>query len=485
MKRVVIGLTLLVGTLGAQWQPDFRLTDVPGMQVTCLNYAWAIAADPSGNIHVVWWDGRDAPDPYYRWWVIANQTWDYESNLDEYAVLPSWEVGAPALASDPFGNIHVVWSDLRIGEPQIYYKYREGATGIWKGEEWITSLPGTAEAPSIATDPSSGDVHVIWWDRSTAHPQVFHKVKRASTGIWEGESQVSDAGHDCSWYSLAVDHSGNVHVVWVDSRLTPQIYHRRRVGALWDPIQQLTNATNERNFVSIATDNAGNLHLVWTDWRDRNIPQIFYKRRDASGNWDPTDTKLTDANGNRGFPSVAVDPSGNVHVVWIDQRTSPPQLYYKRWNATTSHWEPELELTSASGDRSCASLTCDAAGNIHIVWADFRDGNWEIYYKKYKTAVSIEESPSPKGFRFRAITCGHGAQIEYEIPVKSLISLAIYDINGRLVKTLVNREESVGLKSIYWKGRDQTGRRVSNGIYLCIMKGENFSATQKLVFLTR
>jgi flagellar hook assembly protein FlgD len=64
------------------------------------------------------------------------------------------------------------------------------------------------------------------------------------------------------------------------------------------------------------------------------------------------------------------------------------------------------------------------------------------------------------------------------------VSLAVYDITGKLIKTLVLGSEPAGYKTIRWDGNDNFGKSVPNGLYFIRLETPKFSATDKLV-LTR
>ncbi|MEO0126293.1 MAG: C25 family cysteine peptidase [candidate division WOR-3 bacterium] len=63
------------------------------------------------------------------------------------------------------------------------------------------------------------------------------------------------------------------------------------------------------------------------------------------------------------------------------------------------------------------------------------------------------------------------------------VELKIYDISGRLVKTLVNGPQKAGQHKIYWNGKDEKGRFVSSGIYFYELKASNFCKTRKMILL--
>ncbi len=68
------------------------------------------------------------------------------------------------------------------------------------------------------------------------------------------------------------------------------------------------------------------------------------------------------------------------------------------------------------------------------------------------------------------------------------MKLAIYDIMGKEVRSWKQTEDA-GFKSLLWDGRNNKGQPVSGGVYIyrlvatSIASGENFTATEKMVFL--
>ena len=68
--------------------------------------------------------------------------------------------------------------------------------------------------------------------------------------------------------------------------------------------------------------------------------------------------------------------------------------------------------------------------------------------------------------------------ITYEIPVESFVTLKIYDVLGRLVKTLINEEKPPGKYSVIFHSRD-----FSNGIYFYKLKAGNYTEIKKMVLL--
>jgi hypothetical protein len=62
-------------------------------------------------------------------------------------------------------------------------------------------------------------------------------------------------------------------------------------------------------------------------------------------------------------------------------------------------------------------------------------------------------------------------------------NLAIYDVMGRRVRTLLDGVTSSGVHEIRWDGTDDGGNVVAAGIYFCKLKAGAHSATRKLTFI--
>jgi flagellar hook assembly protein FlgD len=63
------------------------------------------------------------------------------------------------------------------------------------------------------------------------------------------------------------------------------------------------------------------------------------------------------------------------------------------------------------------------------------------------------------------------------------VRLAIYDAAGRLVRVLVDEEQSGGSRDVLWRGVDSSGRPVTSGVYFCVLDSRGERRTQKLVLL--
>ncbi|RMH74775.1 MAG: T9SS C-terminal target domain-containing protein, partial [Calditrichaeota bacterium] len=107
------------------------------------------------------------------------------------------------------------------------------------------------------------------------------------------------------------------------------------------------------------------------------------------------------------------------------------------------------------------------SGN-HAYVADGVDGLY-IIRNDLITGISEEGQPLPRAFvlkqnypnPFNPVTT-----IEFSLPHASRITLYVYDVAGRMVKTLVNGNLPAGNHTVKWDGTGEAGQPVGSGVYL-------------------
>ena len=73
--------------------------------------------------------------------------------------------------------------------------------------------------------------------------------------------------------------------------------------------------------------------------------------------------------------------------------------------------------------------------------------------------------------------------LRYDLPEDARVNITIYDMMGRIVKTLVNGTQTAGYKSIQWNATNSFGKPVSAGVYLYQIRVGEFIQTKKMVVL--
>jgi pectate lyase len=69
------------------------------------------------------------------------------------------------------------------------------------------------------------------------------------------------------------------------------------------------------------------------------------------------------------------------------------------------------------------------------------------------------------------------------VPEQANVTLTIYNLMGKTVRTLVSGEQSAGYKTVVWDSKDDFGIPVSAGMYIYELRSGSFSAIQKMVLL--
>ena len=166
----------------------------------------------------------------------------------------------------------------------------------------------------------------------------------------------------------------------------------------------------------------------------------------------------------------------------------PPELYCGDWltDATTNSlvalyaWvsgEYNYDPNVLKGHRDYPYNETSCPGNnVYEELSWFRD---EI--KRYMDLggpplefIISRNYPNP----FNGIT-----HIDYQVPVNNHISIIIYDIMGREVKTLMNQVQIKGMHTIDWNGKSEYGEFVSTGVYFLQFTSNDYIDKKKMIFL--
>jgi hypothetical protein len=260
-----------------------------------------------------------------------------------------------------------------------------------------------------------------------------------------------------------------------------QLFWRRFIpGSGWTAAQQIvfTPGSSTATAPSLIATYNGHLHLTWRDSRDGNS-EIYYKEYVPGVGWDAADTRITVNSFTQIEPQVDADPVNNVYLVWTDLRngSSNPDIYYASRQAGV--WQPEISLVGAGTDTTnqvqhFAGITHDLVGETFVTWSDDRlpatfGRNHDVFYKVgfgFATAVPTSEKPSlARLLRNYPNPFNPATTVEFTLDRDAMASLRVYDVSGRLVRTLLDSYLAAGRRSVTWDGRDDAGHGVASGAY--------------------
>ncbi len=149
-------------------------------------------------------------------------------------------------------------------------------------------------------------------------------------------------------------------------------------------------------------------------------------------------------------------------------------------------------------------LTVDGPGALLDFAGESSGGDWTLWVSDNAGAdlgtvnewcveisggapTGVDDEPNtPAAFVLRGVSpnpFNPVTQVHYGSPTAARVRLAIYNVAGRHVRTLVDGEVDPGYHAAVWDGRDDNGVEVSSGVYFCRMEAKGFDDSTKMVLL--
>jgi len=73
--------------------------------------------------------------------------------------------------------------------------------------------------------------------------------------------------------------------------------------------------------------------------------------------------------------------------------------------------------------------------------------------------------------------------IAYDLPSAAYVTLDIFDVKGRRIRTLQAGDQSAGRRAVVWDGRNDTGEPVATGVYFYRLSAGSFTTVRKMVVI--
>ena len=376
MKRTglmiaLIGAFFTVQAAQADWTPAKRLTWTSGSSTDT-----DILSDSSGNLHLVWADSTPGNlEIYYKRSTNGGANWSANQRL----TWTSGESRLPAIATDGSGGLHVAWYDSTSGNAEIYYRSSPDGGSNWTTVKRLSWTPGSSYWLAVAAD-ISGYIHVFWADPTPGNTEIYHRRSTDGGSTWTASKRLTWNAGLSTGPKCAIDIWGGLNVVWYDMTTgSAEIYYKKSLddGLTWTAVDRLTWSSDESWFPDIGGDSTGNLHLVWEDLTPGNW-EIYYKKSANSGSTWSKNRRLTWTTGTSWWPAVATGPTGSLHLVWQDDTPGGTDIYYMASPDNGASWTSPQRLAWA-GSAGYPAIAVDPSGYVHVV---YNIGNTDIYYKK-------------------------------------------------------------------------------------------------------
>lgn len=253
----------------------------------------ALAADPAGNLHLVWAVGMGAPEIHYSKYIVATSSWGAEVVLDPGA----GGSRSPAIAVDSAAVAHVVWQDeADITDPRTGHVagtdsdilYTTVTGGTTRGDIYVVSdngldgvLGGDSLAPAIALAPD-GALHVVWRDDVGAAAQgtdldIWYRFYPSGFPIedpsaYDCVSSIAtttgeDAGASSDFPTLLLLADGRLVVGWAqgDGDAAEIVFRVRPAGGTAFGLLHQISDNEKVSQDPVFAASGSTLHAVWID----------------------------------------------------------------------------------------------------------------------------------------------------------------------------------------------------------------------------
>jgi hypothetical protein len=315
------------------------------------------------------------------------QNWTQAINLSQ----SDTQSTSPSTAVDPFGDVHVVWSE-EIETGDSYISYSHLADGQWTSANEILSGRWSQSAgdPSLAVD-SLGILHLVYLSDANIYYSAADASLASSSQSWSDPIGLEYMQNDIGKPDLIVDQQDNLLLVYpILFGDNSGIYFMvsKDQGMNWsDPITIYQNTRSDRmvHYPRIAVGQDGSLHVAWVEF---NFPEIFppigiryANSTNAGANWS---NSFSLADGPYSYPAITTRES-EVHVVWSG--TSPDRFKFHRWSRDNGkYWQPTWRNTELGGYQGLPDLTLDSSNTLHWLTTGtvFQIDNDSIYHTQWE-----------------------------------------------------------------------------------------------------
>ena len=420
----------------------------------------------------------------------------HEAELDQISALT---------CPDGDGGCYVAWSEYDFSFVTDVYvqRFNENCEQQWMSPVRLTDNGPNDDIVKNMIVSSAGCCFVFWESGSSSQSDIIGaRICGDGTVAWQG-SVCAASRRQVNPYAVA-DHNGGACIAWEDSRIEgnlEDIYmqHLDASGnALWenDGIA-VVSQTRQQSFPKLAVANSNDIYVIWEDFRSGSNLDLYAQRVDASGNplWDETGLLICGDGGDQQAASIAVNLSGGIFAVWKDGRDYADDIYGT--NLLPDGQPADEWWVAGSGGVICEiaehqtmpALTPLAPDQTLLAWVDWRSTEREPVMDLYMQSVNIgtiskaetrseivpgtfvlqQNYPNP----FNPATT-----IAFTIPQTGHTSLIVYDLLGRTVETLLDKQLLAGNYHIMWNAE-----ALPSGVYFYRLTSGDFMDVKKTILL--
>jgi PKD repeat protein len=221
-------------------------------------------------------------------------------------------------------------------------------------------------SPRIAVD-STGNIHVVWAEYfpGTQNGEAYYSKYDIDAEEWSVPINLSNSNRVFSEeyrpVGIAIDGSDRIYVIYVEkTRISMRIFS----GGSWGSVITVHSWTSgDCDSARVAVDSNGNIFTCWWTMNDFRV----YSRARVGGSWESV--KLISI-GQSKFPDIAVG-SNVAFACWTarDATSGIYQIFYtKRSKAAGSDWDAAQLMYRGSVKQQVPAIEIDSNNVAHIVY---------------------------------------------------------------------------------------------------------------------
>ncbi len=483
-----------------------------------------VLADGVGGAIIVWFDERSDDGDVFAQRVDASGTMLWDAGGVEICGAVERQSGA-SLISDGAGGAIISWKDSRDTHDYYnsceVYAQRVDASGsrLWEADGVeICGAAGSKDGPVLAGDGAGGAVMAWgdgrgdgWWDIYAQRIERNGHLGYPAPEPTEIVDYPDDQGGVAvlSWLPSYLDAYPNEIVthysVWMrmpedrvlELRDRPSMQHLAdEVGMSVESVQGLIRSgwALVGETPACYWDEYAYHAPTYGDSTEAGVPLTEYMVvAHASDQWAfwesvPRAGYSVD-NIAPGAPvGLGTEPLGTgVALAWSPSNDHDEDLsVYRVYRSDMSAFTPdEAVLVGAAADTFFTDADPGIGTWYYVVAARDIHGNEGEPSNEASARVDDPAVPLVYALRgnypnpFNPVTA-----VAYDVPEPGgKVTLEVFDVTGRLVRTLVDGYETAGRKQAFWDGTDERGRSVASGVYYCRMTAPGYEKSIKMTLL--
>lgn len=410
-----------------------------------------------------------------------------------------------ALAADNSGNFHLVWQEQSAGDANYVIMYSK-----YDGTSWSTPVKvslqdaNDCEEASITID-SNENVWVAYNNDGAGEPDEFVYVVNSTDGgaTWSTAAEaISSSGYIGSSITngrctIAEGPDGKLAAVWhngtdYDSGRR-EIFVNQYDGTSWQGDVLISDTSwadrNANWYPTIAMDSDANLFVIYhtNDASDDSLSRrnLLLQKKGWDQTWDQSVTSVihTETAADMLTTTATVDENDILHLVYRvdipEDTTGIDEMIYQYSGNGGDTWSEQMVVSRPNHDAGYATIGARVRTEYGID-ITFRESYTEFVGDQDTTSIiyvnipydiidDVAEEEVPTTFeliRNYPNPFNPTTTFVFNVVKSGSVSLKIYDILGNEVKTLVSEDMAIGNHQIIWDGTNNKNQLVTSGIYL-------------------